>query len=354
MACAWLAGGCSLGPVNAPAFSDDSAIRRIDPNNGPFTAREIERTDPNTQQAERFRQINWKTPRVSYDAGTPQPFSIKYDPWQFRLTGRVFVPIDISGCRRSAIVDTGFSGHVYMNDLMVESCQLAVFPLGMNPATGSAIGLCNIPALRLGPVVVAHPPCMYEQMQWQFRVLGLPLYRQKTILLGLDLLRPFSHVLFDNTRHTIVFDPRGAFEPDTPSDWLRLPFAMEKVDGNLRMMMDFPIGREKVHVEFDTGGARPGLTVRAAAWQRIASAVHTRATGAGHCQSYQFGPLRCRKYTLPALPLGRLAVKDAAVDVLPDNTPLLKGMDGILSLDYFRTTQVVMDFRNKLLWIKQP
>ena len=267
--------------MNTPAFSEDSDVRRIDPNSGPFTTREIERIEAKTGRSQLIRQIKWNPAPISYDSGTPQSFSIRYDPWQFCLTSRVLVPIDISGHKRSAIVDTGFSGHVYMNDLMLESCDLAVFPLGTNPATGSAIGLCNIPALRLGPMVIAHPPCLYEQMQWQFRVLGIPLYKHKIVLLGLDLLRPFSYVLFDNTRHTIVFNPRDIFEPDRPSDWLRLPFTLEKVDDNLRMMVDFPVGPEKVHVEFDTGGARPGMTLRESAWKRIASSVRTRAAGRG-------------------------------------------------------------------------
>jgi hypothetical protein len=352
--CAYFAGGCNLGPVNTPAFSDESEVRRIDPNNGPFTAGEIQRVDAKTGQSQLIRQIKWKPPQISHDSGTPQSFSVKYDAWQFRLTGRILVPIDMSGCKRSAIVDTGFSGHVYMNDLMVESCNLAVFPLNTNPATGSAVGLCDIPALRLGPMVLAHPPCLYEQMQWQFRVLGIPLYRHKIVLLGLDFMRPFSYVLLDNTRHTIAFSPRAAFEPDKPSDWLRLPFALEKVDDNLRMMMDFPVGGNKVRVEFDTGGARPGLTLREAAWTRVASSVRARATGAGHCQSYQYGPTPCRKYSIPQLNVGRMELKDAAVDVLPDSHPLLKDLDGILSLDYFRTTVVVMDFKKSLIWIRQP
>jgi hypothetical protein len=351
--CAGLASGCSLGPVNTPAFSQGSNVRRIDPNNKPFIMREIERSDPRTGQSKLVQQIGWKPAQIRYDSGTPQPFSINYDAWQFRLTGRVMVPIDLSDCRRSAILDTGFSGHVYVNDLMVESCDLPVFPLSVNTATGAAIGLCDIPSLRLGPTTIAHPPCLYEQMQWQFRALGIPLYRQKIVLLGLDLLRPFSYVLLDNPRHTIVFNPRDVFEPDRPSDWLRLPFTLEDVNDNVRMMVDLPIGREKVHVEFDTGGARPGLTLRETAWKQVASSVPTRPAGAGHSRSYQYGSARCRKYVIPRLDVGRIEVTNAQVDVLPDSHPLMKGFDGILSLDYFRNTVVVLDFRSHCIWIRQ-
>jgi hypothetical protein len=94
---------------------------------------------------------------------------------------------------------------------MIESCDLALFPMNTNPTAGSAIGLCDIPSLKLGPMVVANPPCMYEQMQWQFRVLGIPLCRYKILLLGLDFLCLFSNVRFDNVRHEVLFDPNGVF-----------------------------------------------------------------------------------------------------------------------------------------------
>ncbi len=353
-ACAWFANGCSLGPVNTPGFSDDSPVRRIDPNNGPFTTREIHRVDPNIGQPLTIRQIRWKPVEVTFDAGAPQTFAIKYDALQFRLTGRVFVPLEISGCKRSAIVDTGFSGHVYVNDLMAESCKLAVFPLSTNPPTGSAIGLCDIPTLRLGPMVMAHPPCLYEQMQWQFKVLGIPLYRHKIVLLGLEFMRQFPYVLFDNTRHTMALSPQTAFAPDQPSDWFRLPFALERVDGNLRMMTDFPLGNGTVHVEFDTGGAKPGLTLREAAWQSVAPSVHARSIGPGTFHSYQYGSAPCREYSIRRLNVGRIELRDAAVDVLAETNPLMKDLDGILSLDYFRATTVVLDFKKNLIWIKQP
>jgi hypothetical protein len=352
--CTLLAGGCSLGPVNTPAFSDESHVRRIDPNNEPFTVREFQRTDPNTGRSQTVRRIRWKPADVSFDSGGERSFTIGYDPLQFWLTRRVLVPIELSGrCGESAIVDTGFSGYVYMNDLMIESCDLAVLPLQTNHETGSPVGLCDIPALKLGPMTIAHPPCMYEQMQWQFKVLGIPLYRHKIVLLGLDFTRLFSYVLFDNTRHELVFSRHDPFEPGAASDWLRLPFTLDRIEDNLRMMVSLPLGNGKVNVEFDTGGAKPGLTLRQTAWQRAAPSLQARSNGTGRCESYQYGSLPCRKYIVSRLQAGPIEVENAAVDVLPDTSPLMRHVDGILSLDYFSDTTVVIDFKKDLIWIKQ-
>jgi hypothetical protein len=343
-----------LGPVNTPAFSDESHIRRIDPNNGPFTIMQIRRVDPNAHQGETVRQIKWKPSQTRFSSGRDRPFSIKYDTLQFCLTSRVLIPIELPGGKRSAIVDTGFGGHVYMNDAMVESCDLAVFPLHANPETGSAVGLCEIPSLSIGPMTTFNPPCVYDQMQWQFRVLGVPLYRHRIVLLGLDFMRLFTYVHFNNVRHEIMFSPHDPFEPSDASNWVRLPFTLERIDDNLRMMVNLPFGDSKVHVEFDTGGAKPGLTLRESAWQRVAPSLHARDWGPGHYPTYQYGPFPCRKYTIPRLSIGRIALKHAAVDALPDDSPLMRDVDGILSLDYFKNTTAVLDFKKSQIWIKQP
>jgi hypothetical protein len=349
------AGGCSLGPVNTPAFSPTSTVRRIDPNHASFTFRRVQRIDPNTGLPQTVRLVRWKPAGLHFKDAEAQPFAVKYDPFQFWLTSRVLVPIELSGgLRRMAIVDTGFSGHLYMNDAMVESCDLAVLPMDTNPATGSAVGLCDVPSLKLGSLTVSNPPCIYEQMQWQFKVLGLPIYRHRIILLGLEFMRLFAYERFDNARSEIVISPHEAFSPEDASNWVRMPFALERIDGNMRMMVDLPIGENKIRVEFDTGGAKPGLILKQSAWQRIAPFLDARSDGTGRCASYQYGSFPCRKYRVHRLSAGPVDIRNAAVDILSDDVPLMKDVDGILSLDYFRDTSVVLDFETTQLWFRRP
>jgi hypothetical protein len=338
-----------------PAFSDESRVRRIGPNNGPFRIFDIRKTDPNTGQVERSRHIAWRETRIHPDLKGQRTFSLKYDRPQFLATSRVFVPAEMPGGRSySALLDTGCASQVYVSDIVVSECDLAVYPLGHNPATDCAVGLCEIPSLKLGKLTVASPHCVYEQRQWQLRLLGIPLYRCGMIFIGLDLMRAFSYVLFDNARHEVVFSPYDPFEPNDSSTWARLPFVLEKIDDNLRMTTDLSLGEGTIHIQFDTGGAKPGLILRQAAWQRLGLHVNARDKGDGRLASYQYGRLSCHKYVLPRLSIDRLNLKNVRVYVLPDESPLLQDLEGSLSLDYFKNTVVVLDFKQSLIWIKRP
>jgi hypothetical protein len=56
---------------------------------------------------------------------------------------------------------------------------------------------------------------------------------------------------------------------------------------------------------------------------------------------------------IPDVRLGPLILHDRRANVLAQNGPFLKDFDGILSLDYFRKTTVVLDFRRSLIWVRR-
>jgi hypothetical protein len=348
-------GGCSLGPVNTPAFSAKSHVRRLDPNAGPIKVVEVRTTDPSTGEVKRGREIVWPDARINADPSAGRAVSIKYDRLQFFASSRVFVPVEMpSGRRYSGLVDTGFFDHLYVTDIAVKQCDLAVLPLVRNESTGGPVGVCEIPSIRLGRLTVAHPHCFYEQRHWELRFLRIPLCRHGTVLVGLNLMRAFQYVLFDNSRHEVVFSLYDVFEPNNPSQWVRLPFTLEWIGGNLRMMTDLSLGRGMAHVQFDTGGSKPGLLLRQATWERLGLSADASDRGNGRYVNFQHGWLPCHRYVLPRLSIRGLNLREVSLDVLPDESPLLTGMDGNLSLDYFRNTSVVLDFKRNVIWIKQP
>jgi hypothetical protein len=352
--CLILAGGCSYGPVNTPAFSEASHVRYIDPNDQLFQVFAIHDAGAEAGQVRPLQRIVWRETRIRPEKGTCR-VSIAYDRLHFLMTSKVFVPVTMSeGRRYSAVMDTGFTGQVYVNDVVVKECDLRVYPLGRNHATGCPAGLCEIPLLQLGGLSVPTPLCRYDQRHWQLRLLGIPLYRRAIVLIGLDLLRAFPYVLFDNLGHEVVFGLCDAFEPSNPAGWLCLPCALEEINGEKRLTTDLSVGGQILHVQFDTGGARPGLILRQEAWQRLEPHVRSQDKGSGKHASYQYGWLACRKYVLPSLSLDRLDLKDARIAVLPEESPLMHGLDGSLSLDYFRNTAVVLDFQGNVIWIERP
>ena len=342
--------GCSLGPVNTPSFADDPSVRRIDPNNGPFVIIEVRRPDPNTGQTCVERIIQWKNPRINPNLNGARTFAAKYRNLDFRLFSRVSVPIRLGEGRKYwALVDTGYPDSLYLNDGVIRDCDLAVLPLGEHSETASAQGLCEVPVLRIGHATVTHPPCWYEQSQWQFRLLGLPLYRDRMVLIGLRFMQAFPYVLFDNARREVVFSPYDEFEPDDPSQWTSFPFVLEEAGGELRMVVELSLGSRDARVEFDTGGARPGLVLRDDVWQDVDG---PDGTAARH-PSYQFGWVPCRRVVVPELRIGPVVLKDRKAAIVTQDGPLLEEIEGILSLDYFKRTSVVLDFKQKRIWIKR-
>jgi hypothetical protein len=339
--------------VNTPAFSDVSGIRRIDPNDGPFVTELVEELDPNTGQIETRRQINWKPIRVNAKLKGGRTVTVKASAWAHWLTGKVQVPVRIADGRKySGVMDTGYGGYVLINDAVVRDNDLAVFPWGTDAKTGCAHGLCEIPVVSIGPMTFENPRGWYLQWQWQFRVLGVPLCRERDVLIGLKLMRPFAYIRFDNRRSEVVFSPDDAFEPSDLSEWTCLPFILEEVThDNLKLMVEISMAGVPMRVQFDTGAAKAGLILSEKAWQNVESQLAARGGSQGTVALRQHGWLPCRRFTAPEFKVGHLTLRDKQVFVTPNDSALTFETAGILGLDYFKKTSVVLDFKNNRLWI---
>ncbi len=347
-------GGCSYGPVNSGSVLRDRGVERIDPNDGPFVIESVEKAGADGNEPEEIRVVKWKKTRVTGSLLRDRGLWLKYQWWYFNRFSQPAVEVEMPGGHRcTAMLDTGFSGAVYVNDLVVRQSDLAVFPMGAHSDTGCGQGYCEIEGMKIGTVTVENPPCWYEQRHWQLRVLGVPLYRHKTVLIGMGMIGKFSHVLFDNANRRARLSPHEQFEPNEPSRWVRIPFVVERENGGLRMMVDISLGGHNIHVEFDTCGAKPGLILRDDVWQRVSGSVDVRGGGKALHPSYQFGWHWCRRYTLPELQMGELALERTKVDVLPAGSKFGKEFEGILTLDAFRETAVVLDFKRSVIWIRK-
>jgi len=54
---------------------------------------------------------------------------------------------------------------------------------------------------------------------------------------------------------------------------------------------------------------------------------------------------------LPILQVGDRTVKNAMISVLPDDSPLLDRCPGLIGMQFFRDTIVVLDFQRNLMWV---
>jgi len=353
-ACVGLGAGCSYRPVNTANVLSDPGVKLIDPNDGPFVIEVEQRPSEDGSEPQTVHSIKWKPTRVRLNMAEGRTFNLGYRAPHFYLSSHPAVDVEMPGGKRyTALLDTGCTLAVYVNDLVVCESDLAVFPLGNRSEIGCMTGCCEIPVLRLGDATIRNPRCVYDQRHWQFRVLGVPLYRHKMVLLGLELMRQFAYILFDNAGRQVVFSPFDPFDPDDDNRWVSHPFELERVDGQLRLMMDISLGSSDVHVEFDTCGAKPGLVLRQDMWRRIFANTKARGGSKRLYRSYQYGWDRCRRYVLPHVQIGPVALKNIGADALRDDCRFAQDFDGILSLHCFRKTAVVLDFKKNLLWVRK-
>jgi hypothetical protein len=167
------------------------------------------------------------------------------------------------------------------------------------------------------------------------------------------MMSKFSYVLFDNNNRHVTFSPFNEFETSDPSQWVDIPFVLEQVNGESRLMVNISLGGHDAHVEFDTCGGKPGLILRQDTWQRVAASVQARGGRKTLHPSFQFGWHRSRRYVLPELQIGRLNLKDTKVNVLSADDKFIQNFEGIITFDSFKETVVVLDFKKNLLWIKK-
>jgi hypothetical protein len=346
--------GCSFNPVNTKSLSDDPDVRIIDPNNGPFIIEQSQEPDPSSGKSQTVSIIKWKPVQISSAIKNNHVFTAKYNSWDFHLFSQIVIPVKMPGNRTySAILDTRCPIQVYINDAVVRDCNIAVFPGGWNSNTSSFCGLCEIPSMVFANIRIQNPVCWYDQRQWQFRILGMPIYRRRIVLIGLDLMSSFSYVLFNNVKQQVVFNLNESFKPDDLSRWKHLPFVLEKIRDELHMITEISIADSTFRVQFDTGGSKPGLVLKDATWQQLKGHVSVRFGSNRKHQSYQYGYLPCRRLVLPEVKIGQVNLKNIKADILSEDSPYLQDMDGQISLDCFKKTTVVLDFKKKLIWIRK-
>jgi hypothetical protein len=65
------------------------------------------------------------------------------------------------------------------------------------------------------------------------------------------------------------------------------------------------------------------------------------------------GRLKCRTAAIPEFEFAGRIIKNANVSVFPDDSILLEECGGLLGMQYFRDTVIVLDFEQELLWVRK-
>jgi len=266
--------------------------------------------------------------------------------------------VENSRKRYPVVLDTGASQSIFIKDTHVLDNKLSIYPMQTNKVNlnGYNLGLCHLPKLQIGNVALVDWPCLYLERHTKLELFGLSItgdnLKDDSIIVGLPALREFKYILFDNVRKEVEFSYKELFEPGESDLWEQYPFSIEEdFRGNAFLFVNIPICGEEIELQLDTGSGR-GLAVREELWEKMREKIQDVKLNNGIDLYPYIGRLPCKRGIIGELEMGKGMVKNAEISVFPNDSPLVKGCQGLLGMQCFRDTVMVLDFENELMWVK--
>lgn len=243
------------------------------------------------------------------------------------------------------ILDTG-SG----NALTVKGIHVLKNNLSILPQKGLPRGLCLVPKLQIGPIIFENILASYSDFQLQDQIFGIPFLGTSKVLLGLDLLKLFKYVSFDNLNKEVVLSA-ATFDPGKTGEWQPFSFSLKKKEHGTALMVRLPIEDRKYELIFDSG-AGTGLILKDRNWQLLRNDLeHITFTHSNFWIEDYGGKYLCRKGNAKRLSIGNLTLTDIEILVISNENPL-RECEGLIGLQFFKQQHIILDFERLLLWVK--
>jgi hypothetical protein len=269
------------------------------------------------------------------------------------------------------ILDTGASVALFVNDIHINENNLVTQPLKYNNKF-AGWGTCLLPELHIGEIILFNWPCYYRRQHAELQLFGLPLARDKAIIVGLPTLQEFKYIAFDGIKKEVEFSPKKLFEVKEPQLWEKYPLTIEDfLGGNAYLFVKIPIAGEEIELQLDTGSGN-GLSIKEDFWKQMQQKIRALASSSALSslpkgsvgtnvklkqgrELYPYiGLLDCEKTVIPKLDVGNRTIKNAKVSIFPEDSPLLENCEGLIGMQYFQDTVMVLDFERNLMWVKSP
>jgi hypothetical protein len=345
--------GCSIytAGYNTESLTNRPDIRLIDPNNGPYSIKVILRDDGR-------RDYSWE---IDSQIEQANPCRVKYHRL-YATRGFMVVEgrVGDGGRKYPVVLDTGASQAIFVKDTHVLDNKLPIYPMQTDKAglNGFNLGLCHLPELQIGNTALVDWPCLYLEQHTKLALFGLSIaqddVKDDSIIVGLPVLQEFKYVLFDNIKKEAEFSYNELFEPGETGLWKQYPLSIEEdFRGNAFLFVSIPVCGEEIELQLDTGSGR-GLAIREELWEKMCEKIqNVKLKNGGDLYPY-IGRLLCKQGIIGKLEMGERTVKNVEISVFPNDSPLMKGCRGLLGMQCFQDTVMVLDFENKLMWVKNP
>ena len=284
---------------------------------------------------------------------------IKYHPSYF--TSRFMVVEGKIGTEHNKypiILDTGASQSVFVTDTHVIRNKLPACPTeaGKLPSNSYDWRLCFLPELQIGDTSLLNWPCFYLRYSVTdklFKLLGLSASADDSIIVGLPALQQFKYIMFDNIKAEAELSRDKIFEPQQPQLWEQYPLSIEQdFAGNMFLFVKIPIAGEDTELQLDTGNGN-GLAIREQLWEKIRPKIQKVNLKKGSDLYPYIGRLPCRKGIISEIQIGGNPIRNAKISIFSNDCSLLTECEGLLGMQYFQNTVLVLDFENNIMWIKK-
>lgn len=276
---------------------------------------------------------------------SPQTQPVKVP--RYRTAGsNIMIPVNINGTQYPARIDTGLGYcQVSVAANLIDQQYLRFSPMG-DIWTNLSGGICYLPVLRIGDMQIVNPQCSYFDQQWEKQTLGMTIQQENYIAIGLDLLRKFKYVKFDNINRNVEFGLHNSF--DANNSLQRYRFVIENDSfAQMRMFVFIPIQDRLTKIPFDTCGGN-GLKLSQSTWQALRNSLNVIDFHSDTIVSAQFGQMNCKKAVVGKLSIGHVNINSAEVVIIPSDGSYL---GNLLPMDCFNNRVVVLDFENGWLYV---
>jgi hypothetical protein len=252
------------------------------------------------------------------------------------------------------ILDTGASRSVILEQSHVSAHKLPVYTQRNDiiNSNGNSFGLCYLPELNIGQTTLTNLPGMYLKQKASFNPFELFIPREKVVIVGLQALMKFKYIAFDNPEKQVELSNNDSFEPQEPDLWAQYSFEIEQdLGGNAFLYVKLPIAGRQITLQLDTGSGR-GLAVKKDLWEKMPGRIKNVKLAGGRDFYPYIGKLACKRGVIPQVEIGEVSVHNAKVSVFPDDSPLVEDCEGLLGMQCFQQTIIVLDFERNLMWVK--
>ena len=262
----------------------------------------------------------------------------------------------LNGKTYPVVFDTGNSISVFIEDIQINRHDLGVIFFHENNKQNSD-GLAIANSLKAGPLEFENFPCSFKSHHPEYRLFGLlPIHRLQMIVMPLGIMSELSYIQYDQINKELVVSPESIFVPEDKSEWISFPFEIN----DRRILLKTEIEGLQVVLFLDTGadyGLELNQTIVEELFEKRPDFKKARKQKTILHTYYEGIEEKVEKFNATNLHIADYNFDNVNICYGKNSDSKkhfpYKGTDGTIGIELFQKTVMVLDFENRLMWVKK-